>query len=231
MNTTSALKKQEAPGIAHDQTHTDLHQTREHKEISIQNLTHYQKYKKAADQVSETKPIIFNFDRMQIELTELKLKEILYEHVSRTNLKSVFSINKIWRKKLTADEINILMERSISFGWVDNARLLAKLRPVRLSKEEVNKLISSCINHGWYYQSPYKKELRSKILKLRLIPALKFSEKIAVYEMCKNNNWNNLAKEFAIKNPITFSVYFINSTWKRRKEFLPTEEQIVAYSK
>lgn len=214
----------EKPGIAHDQNGENaLHQT---KDFSIQDLTHCHM---AAAQVADTKPILI--DRMQIELTEAELCHIVNHHIHSENLKECYKLLQIWRSVLTQEEIGKLLAKSISLGRVNAVRILAKLRGEKLSSEEKSLLIISCINHGWYYQSPYKEELRAKILNLRLIPVLKFKEKIAVYEMCKKKNWQRQANIFAIKNPITFLTHFLNLSWNKIKEFVPTEEQITAYSK
>ncbi len=219
--------QQESPGFSHDtnETHENiLHQT--HDPVSIQNLTHYPK---AAAQVADTKTILI--DRTQIELTEKKLCHIMNYHIHSENIKECYKIPKIWRTALTREEKRKLFIQSIKLARVSATRILAKLRGEKLKPKEKNWLIMSCIQNGWYFQFPYKNKLRAEVLKLRLIPVLTPGEKIAVYEMCKKNNWQRQAKIFAVTNPITFLFYFANNALNKLKNFVPTEEQITEYSK
>lgn len=200
---TTTLNRQEAPGIAHDQTHTDLHQTHEPREISIQNLTHYPMNKKAAAQVSETKPILI--DRSNIQLTETELCKILDQHICRSNLKTAWSIkNRIWRSKLKKEEIDKMMLNSLKNGGIMSSQLLAKLRQKPLSKKEKKVLVLGCINVGLLTPGALGEIYLHSILKMRLIPELTYTEKIALFNYCIKNRLVKEARIIIKRYPITF---------------------------
>lgn len=198
---------------------------------SVQSLIHSSEidYRVRANQVSDTteKNTQSEIDRTKIYLFDGELCIIVNYNMQK--IKSLpAGIDPIWKKKLTNEEINFFLERSINNAMEASACLLMKLRGTPWSKNEIDALIKSAISCGWYLGSPYEKELQAKILSRRMSRSLNTAEKILVYDMYKSKGLHNKAKEFVFENLITFGFVFAKKIFT---DFIPEEKQIIEYSK